>query len=541
MVGFLGWFAASALLVILFLLKQNLNHKSQQAVINGLVLEANRSLDIFDVLAVALDGLLELVEMDSGAVHMPDSQGDSMVLFFQKGFPKEIVEKFTVVPLHPPLGLIARAVHEEKALFHDDIAKEADSPFLKLSQSRGYKSSACIPLMMGGEPIATLLVSSRRTKRFHAQRIKLITDFGHALGLTVEKARLYEQVFLEKHRMSVINEITKIIGSSLDLPSIYHDFAAKVKALIDYDRCVIVLLDDSGETATVFLLATSNETELPKGLKIPAANTAPAWVVANKRAQFEGDLLKERLFSEDEILVREGIRSAVRVPIWINGEITGVFILNSQNPQQYTKKDLPVLETICEHLALSLERYFLFDQISTLSVTDDLTGCGNRRMLRQELEREVRRAERYERTLGVLMLDIDHFKRVNDTYGHLAGDEILVGLAEQIKNNVRDIDTVIRYGGEEFLVILPETDLDGTVAVAEKIRNIVEEAEYVTKDIVLQITISIGVAVYPLHASDNEELIRCADEALYRAKAAGRNRTYIFDGGTVEMASLFQN
>ncbi|MDW7652307.1 MAG: diguanylate cyclase [Bacillota bacterium] len=539
MTGFLGWLAASALLFVLILFKQNLNRKSEQAVINNLVLEANRSLDIADVLRSALDGLLALLEMDSGAVHLLDLPKNTMVASVQKGFPEEFQNKISVMPLEGSPGLITRAVTEKKAIFHEDIAEEAGSRFLQTAQSHGYKSAACIPLFVGEQPIATLLVSSRRHIRFHGEKVKLMTSFGHALGLAVEKARLYEQVLLEKHRMTVINEITKIIGSSLDFPSIYQSFASKIKELIDYDRCVIILMEDEGETVSVFLLATPHETKLPGGIKIPAANTSAEWVLTHKRPQFEKDLQQERLFREDEILLKEGIRSAVRIPIWVNGEITGIFILNSKEPNKYSETDLPILEQISEHLALSLQRYFLFEQISRLSVTDELTGCGNRRMLRQEMDRELPRADRYGRTLGVLMIDIDNFKEINDTFGHLPGDEILVALAELIRQNVRDIDICIRYGGEEFLVILPETNLEGTVAVAEKIRRIVEEKSFKAGSEKLRITVSIGIAVYPQHAAEKNELIRLADEALYRAKQAGRNRSYISGEGPVSLQSLF--
>lgn len=352
---------------------------------------------------------------------------------------------------------------------------------------------------------------------------------------------LCEQVALEQRRLSMIHDITHTISSNRDLPTTYQSFAEKIKELLDYDRCVVVLLNETGEAVNVFLLAANQQTNLPKGTTVPVAGTSVEWVLNNGVAQFEDDLLAERMFVEDELLMQEGIRSAVRVPIRLHGAIIGLFILNSRKPACYSEADLSILGPVTDHLALAIERYFLFEEITRLSLTDELTGCGNRRMLSQEMEREIRRAERYGRHLGLLMLDIDHFKRVNDTYGHLAGDLVLKDMSSLIRGNVRDIDTCIRFGGEEFLVILPETDTDGAVATAEKIRTMVAGSVYYAGENVLRITVSVGIAVYPVHAESAQQLVDKADAALYRAKIEGRNRSYFSDTGVVQVDCLFEN
>jgi diguanylate cyclase (GGDEF)-like protein len=339
--------------------------------------------------------------------------------------------------------------------------------------------------------------------------------------------------------MAVLNEVAKIINSSLNPQEIYDKFAVQIKELIDYDRCVIVLIEKDKVNVRVFLLATADQTILSEGRILPLANTSLEWVLRHKMPQFEENLSVSQLFYEDEALFKEGIRSAVRIPIRVKDEIIGVFIVNSRKPYHYSKKDLAILEPIAEYLALSLEKYFLFQRVSVLSLTDELTGLGNRRLLRQEMEREKRRADRYDRNFSVLIFDIDFFKLVNDNYGHFAGDQILIQLAEIMNDNVRDIDTCIRYGGEEFLVILPETNLDGAVAVAEKIRNTVEQSVFTIGRKKIQITVSLGIAVYPIHAATDEVLLQKADDALYCAKINGRNRSYVYNVGAVEMPTLF--
>jgi diguanylate cyclase (GGDEF)-like protein len=164
--------------------------------------------------------------------------------------------------------------------------------------------------------------------------------------------------------------------------------------------------------------------------------------------------------------------------------------------------------------------------LERLSVTDELTGLANRRRLTAELEREVRRSGRHGRAFAILMLDVDHFKRFNDTWGHPAGDALLRRLGNLLRECVRDVDTVARYGGEEFLVIMPETtDADGA-KVAERIRSAVEKDRFTpeggSKEV--NVTVSIGCAAFPEHATTADTLVEAADQALYRSKQSGRNR-----------------
>ena len=165
-------------------------------------------------------------------------------------------------------------------------------------------------------------------------------------------------------------------------------------------------------------------------------------------------------------------------------------------------------------------------ELERLSVTDELTGLANRRRLMAELERELRRSDRHGHPFAILMLDVDNFKRFNDTWGHPAGDGVLKRLADTLRENVRDVDTVARYGGEEFMVILPETPAAEAARVAERMRTGTEKDRFTPEGgkNELNVTVSIGYAVFPEHAKTPEGLIEAADQALYRSKAAGRNR-----------------
>ncbi|MDO8518802.1 MAG: GGDEF domain-containing protein, partial [Deltaproteobacteria bacterium] len=176
-------------------------------------------------------------------------------------------------------------------------------------------------------------------------------------------------------------------------------------------------------------------------------------------------------------------------------------------------------------VAIAYSRTMLYMKTKELSVTDDLTGVFNRRHFQQVLRMEWKRASRFERPLSLLMIDADHFKSFNDRFGHLVGDKILKQLAQLLLRNVREVDAVARFGGEEFVVVLADTELKDAVAVAEKLRKLVETGEDLPDGVDFDgLTVSIGVSSYPEMADSEEELINTADLALYQAKGTGRNR-----------------
>ena len=180
-------------------------------------------------------------------------------------------------------------------------------------------------------------------------------------------------------------------------------------------------------------------------------------------------------------------------------------------------------------LLLVLKRVRLYEKIEELSIIDSLTGLYLRRYLQEKLEEEINRCKKFGFNFVFLMLDLDHFKSYNDRYGHLVGDVLLSSVAKIIKDNVRQIDIVARYGGEEFSIILPSTSRDEAEYVSQRLRQEVEKSHIRAYDEDLQITISIGGSLFPQDSEGVNDLINKADEALYRAKQAGRNRVYFFD------------
>jgi two-component system, cell cycle response regulator len=216
----------------------------------------------------------------------------------------------------------------------------------------------------------------------------------------------------------------------------------------------------------------------------------------------------------------------VSVPLLAQGRVLGVLSLYDRDDgEPFTLADAEALTAFAVQAAVAIENVQLHAEAERLSVTDPLTGAWNFRYFERRFEQEIERSRRFGRVLALLMLDLDHFKSVNDRYGHQRGDDVLVEFARRVTGSVRDIDTFARYGGEEFVLILPETNLDGGLAVAEKLRMAIHGTAFRGRgDGGMRLTVSIGVACFPEHATSREELLRAADEALYEAKLQGRDR-----------------
>jgi two-component system, cell cycle response regulator len=239
------------------------------------------------------------------------------------------------------------------------------------------------------------------------------------------------------------------------------------------------------------------------------------------------------------------------VPLLAQGRVLGVLSLyDREDGEPFTLGDAEALTAFAVQAAVAIENVQLHAEAERLSVTDPLTGAWNYRYFERRFEQEIERSRRFGRVLALLMLDIDHFKAVNDRYGHQRGDEVLVEFRGRVTGSVRDIDTFARYGGEEFVLILPETNLEGGLAVAEKLRVATNRTPFcadmggsgrrgpgnpegVPRSVDphkgppeggVHLTVSIGVACFPEHATAPEELLRAADEALYEAKLQGRDR-----------------
>ena len=224
------------------------------------------------------------------------------------------------------------------------------------------------------------------------------------------------------------------------------------------------------------------------------------------------------------------LKSHLTLPLTIEGEIIGCISLNSDQPNAFDAQDLQFLSVIGYQMAASLKHFQRFSSIKNIAIYDTLTNLYNRRYFDERLEVEAQKSFFSDTSLSLVMVDIDHFKRVNDTFGHTEGDKVLCEIASLLKASVRKKDTVARYGGEEFILILPEAGLEESSMISERIRRLVESTPFEVGQARINLTVSLGISNFPSHhARTKEELVKMADSALYDAKRGGRNRVSIFN------------
>jgi diguanylate cyclase (GGDEF)-like protein len=232
-------------------------------------------------------------------------------------------------------------------------------------------------------------------------------------------------------------------------------------------------------------------------------------------------------FSVPPLVSQYKISSGLSVPMLSRGKVIGAMLAHSKTPRHFNQEAIPLLSLIANQTAITVDKIRLHDETRQFAFTDELTGLYNRRHFIKLAEREVDRAIRYKNSLAFIMFDLDRFKQVNDTYGHPAGDQVLKTVASLARQELRDIDLIGRYGGEEFVILLPETGRKGARAIAERLRKRIAQTQIDIAQEKVSITISLGVSILSPDCSNLTDLIAASDQALYIAKETGRNKTIL--------------
>jgi diguanylate cyclase (GGDEF)-like protein len=226
--------------------------------------------------------------------------------------------------------------------------------------------------------------------------------------------------------------------------------------------------------------------------------------------------------SPDSVRLFTGSASRMSIPLISFGQTLGVLTLHSTERDTFHEGELQPLESVADICASSIQNAHYVERVKQLAYLDGLTGIFNRRFFEMRILEEMERARRYGTGMAIVMVDIDQFKRLNDEFGHLLGDEVLRQVSSLFHQQLRKIDVVCRYGGEEFAIILSQTSASHALTVAEKLRRMVENWQF--PGVARSVTISAGVAAFPDHGSTRDDLVRAADKGLYAAKQEGRNR-----------------
>jgi diguanylate cyclase (GGDEF)-like protein len=346
---------------------------------------------------------------------------------------------------------------------------------------------------------------------------ELLEALGKQIGTGLENARLYAELRASSTRQGIMNRITSALAGGMDLKTVIPNFARELSSLQGFDRLACGFVNDSGDYIEV--VGYPEGTTWGLGSVIPVVGSGPGSVVLNSRAVLERNLLHSHRFIEDLRLLDEGIRSYVLIPLNSRGRSIGVLGLGSTQPAAFDDATLARLQPLADSVALAFENVRLFQKTRELSITDEVTPLYNVRFFHQILERELKLVDRYRSVLSLIFVDLDRFKPINDQFGHLRGSRVLREVGFLLRSAVRETDYPARYGGDEFVVILPQTDLPAAQNLAEKLRLLVEEHPFLQEEgINAHVGVSLGVASYPSEARSKEALIRLADERMYEDK-----------------------
>jgi diguanylate cyclase (GGDEF)-like protein len=327
----------------------------------------------------------------------------------------------------------------------------------------------------------------------------------------------------EREILNTFLEIAAATAGVEDLDEILTAIANALGRLFPVDGAGLGLLEE--EAIVVREILRRGEAVRREPERLPADDShLMGYVIGRRRALLRNDVRAEVRFAES--LPQAGMRSDMTIPLRTRGKIIGAFGVGSRTRHAFEISDFDLLQKSADLTAVAVETQRLLDRTRRLSEIDGLTGVANHRHFVGLLDQEVEAARRADRSVALLMIDVDDFKRVNDTHGHQAGDELLRHVAQLAAKLLRRSDVVARYGGEEFAIILPDSGLEGAMTAAEAIRSEVERTPLprAASDRALEARVSVGVAALPVDASTAGDLVAAADRALYQAKRTGKNR-----------------
>jgi len=483
--------------------------------------EISAELELSRVLKAVLQRAVMLLNATGGDLGLYDQTEKRLTIVSSYNMGKD----YTGTIMIPGEGAMGQVILTGKPVHISNYQKwDGRSPQYTSGPWHGVFAS---PLMITDQLVGVIgIVSDDPNRQFSKTDSNLLNLFAQQAAIAVKNARLFEQTQSALAETEVLYQAARSMIAYESLPDLLQSVVDNLAVAIPADRVLLVTLDLKNEILThsksggvgAHKLHPNSFQELWEGLT--------GWVIRERKPALSP---KNELDSREKPNIQK-IRqetdggSVIVVPLMYRNDILGTLTaVNRLDQPNFTQRDVELMVTVGNQTAIAIANAQLFEAVQKLAITDDLAGTYNRRHLFELGNIEFRRARRFDRALSIIMLDLDHFKVINDTHGHAVGDRVLNAVAQRCQNHIRDIDILGRYGGEEFIILLPETSAKAAYSLADRLRKRVAEKAVSTKVGPIYITISLGVAMLCDDDPDLETLFDHADSALYAAKEAGRN------------------
>src|SRR6185369_8185062 len=335
--------------------------------------------------------------------------------------------------------------------------------------------------------------------------------------------------------LNIFHDVAKALTSSLDLDSILQTIMEKMAEYFQPDTWSLLMVDEE-HNELYFAIAVGDKAEALKNVRLKVGEGIAGWVAQHGEQQIVPDVSADPRFAKRvDKMTKMETQSIICVPLRSKHRVLGVIQLVNVDMKGFRDGELFFLNSLSDYAAIAIENARSVEKIQELTITDDCTGLYNARHLHKTLETEVYRSSRFAYEFSVLFIDLDHFKKVNDTHGHLVGSKLLAEIGYLIKAQLRLIDYAFRYGGDEFVILLPQTGKEQAVVVAKRLRQALRTSTFCQEEkLDLKVRASMGLSTFPHDAKTPQDVIRQADEMMYMVKNTTRDNIGIAGRGLME-------
>ncbi len=429
-------------------------------------------------------------------------------------------------------GILEQAFTEDTVVLGKKLHEDAE---LRVNYYQDPKppieSFLAVPLHYKESVIGVLAIDQLARESFSEEDGDLLRKYAQLIASAMVQFDMLDHLSEQRNLYARLSRINAELSETDNVEALFQQSVKVSRELFDYDSLAIILLQSQNSEQAEIATLDGNLYEQRLGYRFELQDSLLHDVIKTGTPRLFSTLHPAQDNSQSIPELRQdltGIKSLVIVPIVSHTVIYGAIILESRMPGKFTKEVQDILQILGSVFGAGLNRFYLYRYMKSIATRDGLTNLHNHRAFKERLTQEIQRSKRYQTPFTLCMADLDKFKRINDTYGHLYGDFVLQETARLIKSSVRSIDMVARYGGEEFAIILVNAIAKDVVTTADRIREGIKGHIFSKDGIREQITISIGLAEFPAHAADVDTLISRADAAMYEVKKLGGDSVHTY-------------